>query len=164
MPASASNRICHSWGWTFSEVVQLCLCLHRATLTCGCVPLLSPAELQALTKRRKGMFTPSLLFSPTSPWRDANPSPQPWLSGGSSSSAIRSSSPVRRHTLLHCAYSMLTVAKKSSSRRLIFANGIILWQMEMICSKQHPTLIGKWSSYMCEFIISVGAKQNWAMT
>lgn len=80
------------------------------------------------------------------------------------SNVIPAFSPVRRHTLLHSAYSVLTVAKKSSSRRLICANGIILWQMEMICSKQHPTPIGKWSSYMCEFIISAGAMRNWAMT
>lgn len=120
----------------------LTLCLHCTIPPCVCTAPLRSAELQPLTTRRKDLFTLSSLLSLFSVGKDASPYPELWLSGRSRSQMIPFSSPVRQHTLLHCAHSVLTLAEEPSSRRSIFANGIILWQMEIVCSKQHPTPIG----------------------
>lgn len=117
-------------------------CLHCTIPICGCVTTLRPAELQPLATRRKELFTLSFLLSPASVWRDASPYSKLWLSGDSRSNMVPFSSSAGQHTLLHSVYSVLSLGEKPSSRRSIFANGIILWQMEMVCSKQHPTLIG----------------------
>lgn len=121
----------------------LTLCFHSTIPTCGCLTTpLRPAELQLLATRRKDLFSPCLLLSPASVWRDASPYAELWLSGDSRNNMIPFSSPVRQHTLLHCAYNAPPLAEKPSCRRSVFENGIILWQMEMVCSKQHPTPTG----------------------
>lgn len=120
----------------------LILYLHCTIPTRGCFIALRPAELQPLATRRKDLFTLPFLLCPASVWKDASPYPELWFCGDSRSNMIPFSSSVGQHTLLHCAYNVLTLSEKLSSRRSIFANGIILWQMEMVCSKQHPTLIG----------------------
>lgn len=119
------------WKW-FGYV---CACItppHQES-----IPPLSSEEPQPLKRRRKSLFVPSLNCL------EFGVRGSKAMTFRGNSNVIPVFSPVRRHTLLHSAYSVLTVAKKSSSRRLICANGIILWQMEMICSKQHPTPIGK---------------------